>query len=39
MKTNQSAPVGLEMLPGVRYASLDGDADRLIYYYKSEGKF
>ncbi|KAF9113785.1 Phosphoacetylglucosamine Mutase [Mortierella sp. AM989] len=36
VKTGQRAPVGLKMTPLERYASLDGDADRLVYYYQDE---
>merc|ERR1712021_114362 len=32
VKVGQKAPVGLELMGGQRYASIDGDADRLIYY-------
>ena len=40
VKVGQKAPVGLELKPGQRYASIDGDADRLIYYMcNNEGKF
>jgi phosphoacetylglucosamine mutase len=32
--------LGLEFEIGKRYASLDGDADRLVYYYKdTQGQF
>ncbi|RKP11149.1 hypothetical protein THASP1DRAFT_33908 [Thamnocephalis sphaerospora] len=33
VKVNQHGPHGVEMQPNGRYASLDGDADRLVYYY------
>jgi phosphoacetylglucosamine mutase len=33
VKTKQRAPAGLQLTPNARYCSLDGDADRLIYYY------
>ncbi|KAF9360257.1 Phosphoacetylglucosamine Mutase [Mortierella sp. AD094] len=36
VKTGQRAPVGLKMTPLERYASFDGDADRLVYYYQDE---
>ncbi|XP_022669739.1 phosphoacetylglucosamine mutase-like [Varroa destructor] len=40
VKTGQKAPAGLTLSPLARYASLDGDADRLVYYFAdSEGKF
>ena len=38
VKTNQRAPVGLEMDADCSYASLDGDADRLVCYFKSQGR-
>ena len=38
VKTNQRAPVGLEMDTDCSYASLDGDADRLVCYFKSQGR-
>ncbi|KAG0236982.1 Phosphoacetylglucosamine Mutase [Actinomortierella wolfii] len=36
VKTQQKAPVGLKLTPLERYASFDGDADRLVYYYADE---
>ncbi|KAI9172136.1 Phosphoacetylglucosamine mutase [Paramyrothecium foliicola] len=33
VKTKQRAPPNPKPVPGVRYCSLDGDADRLIYYW------
>lgn len=33
VKTRQKAPPSPKPLPGKRYCSLDGDADRLIYYW------
>jgi len=36
VKVGQKAPVGLDLIPGSRYASIDGDADRLIYYFADE---
>ncbi|KAK4049571.1 hypothetical protein OIV83_004069 [Microbotryomycetes sp. JL201] len=36
VKTQQKAPVGLDLVPGQRYASFDGDADRIVYYYADE---
>jgi len=39
VKTGQKGPVGLTLKDGERYASLDGDADRLVYYFKNNGKF
>ena len=40
VKTNQKAPNGLDLQPGLRCASFDGDADRIVYYCQDEsGKF
>ena len=40
VKMNQKAPVGLNLVPGERYASFDGDADRIVFYYvKEDGTF
>lgn len=39
VKVNQRFPEGVEGKPGVRCASLDGDADRLLYYYMNSGKY
>ncbi|KAG0352478.1 Phosphoacetylglucosamine Mutase, partial [Gamsiella multidivaricata] len=36
VKTQQRAPVGLKLAPQERYASFDGDADRLVYYYQDD---
>ncbi|KAK5987397.1 Acetylglucosamine phosphomutase [Cladobotryum mycophilum] len=33
VKTKQRAPPNPKPIPGARYCSLDGDADRLIYYW------
>uniref|UniRef100_A0A0B8RWV2 Phosphoacetylglucosamine mutase n=1 Tax=Philothamnus irregularis TaxID=1899461 RepID=A0A0B8RWV2_9SAUR len=33
VKVHQKPPVGLQMNPGERCCSLDGDADRIVYYY------
>ncbi|KAI8806469.1 hypothetical protein BJ742DRAFT_758695 [Cladochytrium replicatum] len=33
VKLYQKKPEGLELKPGGRYASLDGDADRIVFYY------
>lgn len=38
VKTQQRAPPGSPLQPGDRGASLDGDADRLVYYYIDAGK-
>ncbi|XP_042900184.1 phosphoacetylglucosamine mutase isoform X2 [Parasteatoda tepidariorum] len=34
VKVEQKAPEGSEILVNERYASFDGDADRLVYFYK-----
>jgi phosphoacetylglucosamine mutase len=40
VKTSQKAPPGLQLVAGNRYCSLDGDADRIVYYYQdTEGTF
>ncbi|KAM0750521.1 Phosphoacetylglucosamine mutase [Meredithblackwellia eburnea MCA 4105] len=36
VKTQQRAPPSIELVKGERYASFDGDADRIVYYYKDE---
>ncbi|KAF9584634.1 Phosphoacetylglucosamine Mutase [Lunasporangiospora selenospora] len=36
VKTQQRGPLGLKMNSQDRYASFDGDADRLVYYYADE---
>ncbi|KAK9491925.1 hypothetical protein V1508DRAFT_420368 [Lipomyces doorenjongii] len=36
VKTQQKLPVGLEPAPFELYASLDGDADRIVFYYVDE---
>ncbi|KAK3810879.1 MAG: Phosphoacetylglucosamine mutase [Benniella sp.] len=36
VKTQQRAPVGLKLASGERYASFDGDADRIVYYYQDD---
>lgn len=38
VKTKQQAPVGSTLVPGGRYCSYDGDADRIVYYYANNGK-
>ncbi|GFS55480.1 phosphoacetylglucosamine mutase [Nephila pilipes] len=35
VKVGQSPPEGCEIISGKRYASFDGDADRLVYFYKN----
>ena len=39
VKIHQSAPVGLTPKLGQHCATLDGDADRLMYFYISETGF
>ncbi|XP_070705377.1 phosphoacetylglucosamine mutase isoform X4 [Pempheris klunzingeri] len=40
LKVQQKPPTGIKMNPGDRCCSLDGDADRLVYYFTdSEGQF
>ncbi|KFV77949.1 Phosphoacetylglucosamine mutase, partial [Struthio camelus australis] len=34
VKVHQTSPGGLDMKPNERCCSLDGDADRIVYYYK-----
>ncbi|XP_025976821.1 phosphoacetylglucosamine mutase [Dromaius novaehollandiae] len=34
VKVHQKPPTGLDMKPNERCCSLDGDADRIVYYYK-----
>ncbi|RKP11660.1 phosphoacetylglucosamine mutase, partial [Piptocephalis cylindrospora] len=33
VKTRQDGPKGIALTPGERYASFDGDADRIVFYY------
>jgi phosphoacetylglucosamine mutase len=37
VKTQQRAPEGFDGKPYDRWASLDGDADRIVYYFNKEG--
>lgn len=40
VKVQQRAPIGIEINPGERGCSFDGDADRIVYYYTdSQGQF
>lgn len=40
VKTNQKAPPGVQLTSQGRYCSLDGDADRIIFYYAGpDGQF
>ncbi|XP_050303430.1 phosphoacetylglucosamine mutase [Anthonomus grandis grandis] len=38
VKTNQTFPTGLPQTPNQRCCSVDGDADRLMYYYLDENE-
>jgi len=38
VKSNQTSPVGLDLVPGEKYASFDGDADRIVYYFITQGE-
>lgn len=38
VKTNQRLPPSTNAQPHARYASLDGDADRIVYYYADANK-
>lgn len=38
MKIRQEPPINTHLIPLMRYASLDGDADRIVYYYVDEQK-
>ncbi|XP_005089071.1 phosphoacetylglucosamine mutase [Aplysia californica] len=37
VKLNQMPPAGINLEPGMRCASFDGDADRIVYFYKTSG--
>ncbi|CAH2235758.1 jg7616 [Pararge aegeria aegeria] len=36
VKVSQKPPVGMELVPLQRVASVDGDGDRLVYFYMNE---
>ncbi|KAJ2895857.1 hypothetical protein IWW38_002190 [Coemansia aciculifera] len=36
VKSNQRPPAGTTLVPGERYCSFDGDADRIVYYYSDD---
>ena len=38
MKVGQCAPQGLDVTAGMKCASLDGDADRIVYFFNDAGK-
>jgi len=37
VKVNQRLPAGIADHPNIRAASVDGDADRLVYFYTDAG--
>ncbi|CAH1763608.1 10155_t:CDS:10 [Entrophospora sp. SA101] len=37
VKSGQRVPLGFDLVSGQRAASLDGDADRIVFYYIDEG--
>merc|ERR1719204_418572 len=39
VKTSQSPPANLEQVENTRCVSVDGDADRVIYFFKNQGQF
>lgn len=39
VKTKQAAPANADISSGQRFASVDGDADRLVYFFGSSGAF
>lgn len=39
VKLYQKMPEGMALVPGDRGASLDGDADRVVFYYVDKGLF
>lgn len=36
MKVQQKAPEGIPHVPNARCVSVDGDADRIVYYFTDE---
>ena len=38
VKGQQAPPQGIQNEVGERCASFDGDADRIVYFYKDEGE-
>ncbi|CAG0926213.1 unnamed protein product, partial [Notodromas monacha] len=38
VKTEQRLPLGMDVEPGTRCVSFDGDADRIVYYYNDSAK-
>ncbi|XP_050535515.1 phosphoacetylglucosamine mutase isoform X2 [Daktulosphaira vitifoliae] len=36
VKSNQCPPTGLSIIPNTKYVSVDGDADRIIYFFIDE---
>lgn len=39
VKVSQAPPAGLEEVQNVRCVAVDGDADRVIYFFQKDGKF
>jgi len=39
VKVNQDAPSGMDLVTGTRCVSVDGDADRVLYYFQSPEGF
>uniref|UniRef100_A0A7S4USW1 Phosphoacetylglucosamine mutase n=1 Tax=Alexandrium monilatum TaxID=311494 RepID=A0A7S4USW1_9DINO len=39
VKTKQSPPSGADLASGRRFVSVDGDADRVVYYFSAGGSF
>lgn len=37
VKVNQRKPEGFDLKPGMRCASFDGDADRIVFWYADKG--
>ncbi len=37
MKTGQKPPEGMTVFEGDKCVSFDGDADRIVYFYKNSG--
>jgi len=39
VKVQQKPPINANLTAGVRYASFDGDADRVVYFFQRKGAF
>ena len=37
VKVNQTAPEKVTVIPGMKCVSFDGDADRIVYFFRTEG--